>query len=141
MRKNLIILPFALCASPAFAQAPPQLPPELTDPAIVHQLAGTLESLTHALMTVRIGEARAALEGRTATPRERNETIGDLARRDDPNFERHMHQQIATIEPQVQHGVQAVNRAMPAIMQSVDDAQRAIDRALANMPDPTYPRR
>ena len=142
MRKILIVLPLALCASSAFAQAaPPQLPPELTDPATVHQLAGTLESLTHALMGVRIGEARAALEGRNATPRERNETIGDLARRDDPNFERHVHQQIATIEPQVQRGVQAMNRALPAVMQSLNDAQRAIDRALANMPDPTYPRR
>ena len=113
----------------------------MSDPGTVHQLAGTLESLTHALMSVRIGEARAALEGRNATPGERNQTIGDLARRDDPNFERHMHQQIATIEPQVQRGVQAMNRALPAVMQSLDDAQRAIDRALANMPDPTYPRR
>jgi len=141
MRKILIVLPLALCASPAFAQAAPQLPPELTDPATVHRLAGTLESLTQALMTVRIGEAKAALEGREATPRERNLTVGDYARRNDPNFDRHIHQQIATIEPQVQRGVQAMNRALPALMQSLDDAQRAVDRALANMPDPTYPRR
>ena len=119
MRKILIILPFALCASPALAQAAPQLPPELTDPATVHQLAGTLESLTHALMGVRIGEARAALEGRNATPRERNETIGDLARRDDPNFERHMHQHLASIKPQLQRGVQAINRALPAVVSAV----------------------
>jgi len=141
MRKILIVLPLALCASPAFAQAAPQLPPELTDPATVHRLAGTLESLTQALMTVRIGEAKAALEGREATPRERNMTVGDYARREDPDFDRHIHQQIATIEPQVQRGVQAMNRALPALMQSLDDAQRAVDRALANMPDPTYPRR
>jgi len=141
MRNILIVLPFALCASPAFAQAAPRLPSELTDPETVHQLAGTLESLTHALMSVRIGEARAALEGRSATPRERNETIGDLARRDNPNFDRDMHRQIATIEPQVHRGVQAMNRALPAVMQSLEDAQRAVDRALANMPDPTYPRR
>jgi len=141
MRKILIVLPLALCASPAFAQAAPQLPPELTDPATVHRLAGTLESLTQALMTVRIGEAKAALEGREATPRERNMTVGDYARRNHPNFDRHIHQQIATIEPQVQRGVQAMNRALPALMQSLDDAQRAVDRALANMPDPTYPRR
>jgi len=68
-------------------------------------------------------------------------TVGDYARRNDPNFDRHIHQQIATIEPQVQRGVQAMNRALPALMQSLDDAQRAVDRALANMPDPTYPRR
>jgi hypothetical protein len=52
-----------------------------------------------------------------------------------------MHQQIASIEPQAQRGVQTVNRALPAIMESLDDAERAIDRAVANMPDPTYPRR
>jgi hypothetical protein len=142
MRNSFILLPLLLCATPAFAQeAPPQLPPELTDPATIHRLAGTLDELTKALMTVRIGEARAALEGRDATPQERNMTVGDYARRQDPNFERHMHQQVASIEPQVQRGVQAMNRAMPAISQALNDAQRAVDRAIANMPDPTYPKR
>jgi hypothetical protein len=123
------------------AQQPMAIPPELTDPATIHRLAGTLDELTRALMNVRIGEARAALEGRDVTPRERNMTVGDYARQKDPNFDRHMHQQIASIEPQVQRGVQAMNRALPAITQALDDAQRAVDRAVANMPDPTYPRR
>jgi hypothetical protein len=92
-------------------------------------------------MNVRIGEARAALEGREPTPRDRNETIGDLARRNDPNFDRHLHQQIAGAEPQLQRGVQAVNRALPAVTQALSEAERAVDRAVANMPDPTYPRR
>lgn len=141
--RRILFVPLLCVASPALAQPvpPPLLPPELTDPAMVHQFVGAIDQLSHALMSVRIGEARAALEGRDATPRERNQTIGDLARRDDPNFERHMHQQIASVEPQVQRGVQAVNRALPAVMQSLDDAERAIDRAVANMPDPTYPRR
>ena len=143
MRKILIVLPILLCSSPAFAQPapPPQLPPELTDPATVHQLIGSLDQLSHALMNVRIGEARAALEGRDASPRERNMTVGDYARRNDPNFDRSLHQQIAGVEPQVQRGVRSVNRALPALMQALDDAERAVDRAVANMPDPTYPRR
>ena len=37
--------------------------------------------------------------------------------------------------------MQALNRALPAMMQGLDEAQQAIDRAVANMPDPTYPRR
>ena len=143
MRKILIVLPILLCSSPAFAQPapPPQLPPELTDPATVHQLIGSLDQLSRALMNVRIGEAKAALEGRDATPRERNMTVGDYARRNDPNFDRNLHRQIASVEPQVQRGVQSVNRALPLLMQALDDAERAIDRAVANMPDPTYPRR
>src|SRR5512133_596589 len=120
MRNSFILLPLLLCATPAFAQeAPPQLPPELTDPATIHRLAGTLDELTRALMNVRIGEARAALEGRDASPQERNMTVGDYARRQDPDFERHMHQQVAGIEPQVQRGAQAMNRAMPAISQAL----------------------
>jgi|SRR5438270_10602931 len=141
MRKILIVLPLLFAASPAFAQPVPQLPPELTDPATVHRLVGTLDQLSRALMNVRIGEARAALEGRDPTARDRNETVGDLARRNDPNFDRHLHQQIAGAEPQVQRGVQAANHALPAVTQALSDAERAIDRALANMPDPTYPRR
>ena len=143
MRKILIVLPILLCSSPAFAQPapPPQLPPELTDPATVHQLIGSLDQLSRALMNVRIGEAKAALEGRDATPRERNMTVGDYARRNDPKFDRNLHRQIASVEPQVQRGVQSVNRALPSLMQALDDAERAIDRAVANMPDPTYPRR
>ena len=141
MRKTLLSLPLLLTASPALAQPAPLLPPELTDPATIHQLAGTLDQLSRALMNVRIGEARAALEGRDATPQERNMTVGDYARRNDPNFDRHMHQQIASVEPQLQRGVQAMNRALPSLMQALDDAQRAVDRAVANMPDPTYPRR
>ena len=141
MRKTLFALPILLCSSPAFAQQAPLLPPELTNPATVHQLIGSLDQLSRALMNVRIGEAKAAIEGRDATPRERNMTVGDYARRDDPNFDRKMHRQIASIEPQVDRGVQAVNRAMPAINQALGDAERAVDRALANMPDPTYPQR
>ena len=141
MRKTLLFVPLLLTASPALAQSAPLLPPELTDPATIHQLAGTLDQLSRALMNVRIGEARAALEGRDATPQERNMTVGDYARRNDPNFDRHMHQQIASVEPQLQRGVQAMNRALPSLMQALDDAQRAVDRAVANMPDPTYPRR
>jgi len=141
MRKTLFFVPLLLTASPALAQSAPMLPPELANPAMIHQLTGTMQALSQALLNVRIGEARAALEGRDATPQERNMTVGDYARRNDPNFDRHMHQQIASVEPQLQRGVQAMNRALPAVMQALDEAQRAVDRAVTNMPDPTYPRR
>ena len=141
MHKILILVPLLLGSTAAAAQPVPQIPPELTDPATVHQLAGTLDQLSRALMNIRVGEVRAALEGRDASPRERDMTVGDYARRNDPDFDRHLHQQIASVEPQVQRGVRAANHALPAITQALDDAERAVDRAIANMPDPTYPRR
>src|SRR5947209_1297013 len=106
MRKILISLPFLLCASPAFAQeAPPQLPPELNDPDAFQRLAGQLQVVSHALMNVRVGEVQAALEGREATRQERNITLGDMARRKDPDFDRHLQQQVASLGPQLQRGM------------------------------------
>jgi uncharacterized protein YukE len=68
-------------------------------------------------------------------------TVRELARRDDPDFDRHLHQQIATVGPKLQQSMQAVNRALPALMQSLEQAQQSIERAVANLPDPSYPRR
>jgi hypothetical protein len=146
MRKILIVLPLLLGASPALAQPVPppepiQLPRELTDPATAERLANSVQVLTEALLNVKVGGVRAALEGREAGPRERNLTVGDLARRRDPNFDRDIRRQVASVEPKVRRGMKAVNEALPQIMQGVTRAEQAIDRVAANMPDPTYPNR
>ena len=141
MRKSLIILPLLLVATPVAAQPIPQLPPELTDPRTAQKLANAMQTLSTALLNVRVGEVRAALEGREASPEERNMTVGDLARRNDPDFDRHMQQRVATVGPMMQQGVQTLNRALPAMMKGLHDAEKSLDRAISNLPDPTYPRR
>jgi hypothetical protein len=64
-----------------------------------------------------------------------------MARRDDPDFDRHMQQQIANVGPMMQRSMNALNQALPAVMQSLTEAQKSIERAVSNIPDPTYPRR
>ena len=140
MRK--ILLPLLFCSSPCFAQdGSPRLPPELTDPATVQRLTASMQALSHALLDVRIGGVEAALDGREPSSREKHMTVGDLARSKDPEFDRHLQQHIANAGPQIQRSVQAINRALPEMMKSVEGAQKALDRAFANMPDPTYPKR
>jgi hypothetical protein len=144
MHKSFLVLPLLLCASPAFAQeAPPaiQLPPELTDPAAAMQMARTVQALSTALLNIRVGDMRAALEGRDATPVERNMTVGDIVRRNDPDFDRHVQEQVATVGPKIQRSMRAINRALPELMRDVDDVQRSVERAVSNLPDPSYPRR
>jgi DNA-binding transcriptional MerR regulator len=141
MRKAFILLPLVLASSPALAQSAPQLPPALTDPATAQRLTDAMQSMSAALLNMRIGEVRAALQGRQASPQERNMTVGDLARRDDPDFDRHLQQQIASVAPQMQRGVDAVNKALPEITRDLKDARKSLDRAIANMPDPNYPNR
>ena len=139
MRKTLIVLPLLFAASPALAQPVPQLPPELTDPATADKLAGAMQALSQAFLNVRIGEVKAALEGRPATAAERNMTVRDVARRDDPDFDRHMQQRMANVGPMMQQSMRALNTALPEMVRSLHDAQESLERAVANMPDPTYP--
>lgn len=144
MRKTLIILPLLLIASPALAQdypAPVQLPRELTDPAAQMRLAARLQSISNALLNIRVGDIAAAVEGREATPQERNVTLGDMVRRKDPNFDRDVAHEVATVGPKIQRGMQTLSRTLPRVMRDVADAQKSIDRAVSNLPDPTYPRR
>ena len=144
MRKSLIILPLLWCASPALAQDPSaeiKVPRELTDPATANKLAKTMDGLTNALLDLKVGEIQAAVEGRKPTPAERKLTVRDIERRKDPNFERNVRRQVAEAGPKIAQGMQALSDALPAVMKALDDASRAIDRAAANMPDPTYPKR
>jgi hypothetical protein len=141
MRKSLILLPVMLSAAPALAQPAPQIPPQLADPRMADRLADTMQSLSKALLDLPVGEVQAAVEGREPTAADRKLTVRDLGRRDDPNFDRNFRQQIAQARPAIERGMKALNSALPAIEKALDDAGRAIDRAAANMPDPTYPRR
>ncbi|NUQ17359.1 MAG: hypothetical protein HOP95_02720 [Sphingomonas sp.] len=148
MRTSLVLLPLSLCAAPALAQpfppAPPpalQLPPELTDPATADRLTDAMQSLSQALLDMRVGNIKAAMEGRRATPAERRMTVRDFARRDEPEFDRHLHQQIAAARPKLQQGIRAMNQALPEVTEDLQRAEAAIGRALANMPDWNYPRR
>ena len=141
MRRTLILLPFLLAATPAVAQPVPQLPPQLTDPAMAGRLSGVLGAITDAVLNIRVGDVRAAIEGRDPSPYERAMTVRDMARRDDPNFDRHIQQDMANVRPMVHQSMNAMSRALPQMMQGLAQAQQALERAVANLPDPTYPRR
>jgi hypothetical protein len=142
MRKSLILLPLLLCAAPGLAQTTsPRLPPQLTDPALADRLANAAQALSNALLDVPVGELKATTEGRQATPAEKRTTVRDLVRRDDPDFDRKVHQRIAEARPMIRQGMKALNDALPAMMQGLTQAQQSLERALANMPDPTYPKR
>jgi hypothetical protein len=141
MRKSLILLPLLLCETPALAQPAPQLPPELTDPRTAQKITNAMQALTGALLNMRVGEVRAALEGRPPSPEERNLTVGDLARSKDPDFDRKFQQRVASVGPMVQHSMRTLNQALPEVMRDLKDAQKSLERAVANLPDPTYPQR
>jgi len=141
MRKSLILLPLLFVATPAAAQPAPQLPHQLTDPANAQKLTNAMQALSGVFLNMKVGEVQAALEGRQATPAERNMTVRDMARRDDPDFDRHFQQQMANVGPTVQRSMRALSQALPAMMKGLTEAEKSLDRAIANLPDPSYPKR
>jgi hypothetical protein len=143
MRKILFVLPLLLTATPAAAQsrAPLRVPPVAIDPATVAQLATAAQAMSDALLDLHVGNLKAAVDGRDPTPAERRMTVRDLARKKDPNFDRDLDRKMAAAGPELMRSIAAINRAMPALQQALDEARESLDRVTANLPDPTYPRR
>ncbi|MEP7316431.1 MAG: hypothetical protein ABI667_07025 [Sphingomicrobium sp.] len=143
MRHALAFLPLLIIAAPAVA-APkhaPQLPPELTDPAMGEKLGRMAGALSKTLLDVKVGEVAAIAQGRQASPAEKNRTVRDMAMGSDPNAERRLQQQVAAAVPVLQNSMTAMARALPAIMGALEDVSEELERATANLPQPGYPRR
>jgi hypothetical protein len=152
MRTRLILFPLLLCATPAFAQAAAPAPPPpsdptvemqrvLNDPAMADRLSSMMQGISHAFLNLPVGEVQAAVEGRKPTASEKRMTVRDMARRDDPNFDRNFQRQIAQSGPMIRQSMAAMSQALPAMMHGLQQAGKALERAAANMPDPTYPKR
>lgn len=148
MRTILIAVPLLLASTPALSQAATPGPREmaemqhvLADPAMADRLTNVMQAMSDVFLNLPAGEMQAAVEGRRPTAEEKRMTVRDMARKDDPNFDRNFHQQIAQAKPMIQHSMKALSTALPAMMQGLQQAGKAIERAAANMPDPNYPKR
>jgi hypothetical protein len=139
MRALTALMLASLAATPAAAQTEPAIPPELRDPAVADRLGNVMQSLSNAFLNLPVGEVQAALEGRPATPADKRTTVRDLGRRDDPDFDRRVQQQIAQSGQTMRASMGAMKAALPSIMKGLNDAKEAMDKAMANMPSPTYP--
>ncbi len=140
MRLALIALPLMLAATPALAApAAPQLPPELTDPAMPDKLGRMAGALTRALMDMPVGELEAAVEGRPVTEADKARRVRDAVGA--PDAEQRVAADVATSGRQMQAMTKALVASLPAIMAAMDGVEKELERAVANIPDPTYPKR
>ena len=126
-------------ATPAAAQSRPQpvqdIQRALNDPAMAERMTNVMQTLSDSMLNLPIGEVQAAVEGRTPTAADKRRTIRDL----EPNLD--VRREIAQAWPMIQQSMKALGEALPGIVQSLQQAQRSLERAAANMPDPTYPKR
>ena len=145
MRIGLMILPLALIAGPALAQTTPapaeSVTQALTDPATADKLARMMQALSKAFLDLPVGELEAAAEGRAVTAADRNRTLREAGRRDNPDFERELQAELAGSRATLQASMKALAAAMPAMMKGLSEAGRELEKAAENMPRPNYPNR
>lgn len=143
MRRLFIAACLATMAAPAVASPVGEirLPPQLSDPAMADRVGRVAEALVRAVMVMPVGEVQAAMEGRAATPADRQRTVRDVAGVGDPDFERRIAAEAAYGSRAAQVAAGAMVRALPDVLRSLEGAARYMDRALANLPRPDYPRR
>ena len=149
MRISLLVLPLALVASPANSQAkateakPDEtiaIPKALSDPATADRLTGMMQALSQAFLNLPVGEVEAATQGRAVAPADRSRTLREIGRRDNPNFERDLQQDLAASRGMMQAGLKAFVAALPAMMKGMGEARRELEKAAENMPRPNYPK-
>jgi hypothetical protein len=141
MRAYWIALPLLMAPVPALAapKATPQLPPELSDPAMADKLGKMAGALTRALMDLPVGELEATIQGREPTPADRAKRVRDEI--GGPAAERQVAAQVAQSGRHMQAMSRALVDSLPSIMSALDQMESSLERATANIPDPTYPRR
>ena len=143
-----LLLPLLMCGAPALAQAAPaaagdtaEIQRVLADPTMADRLADSIQVLSKSFMNLPVGELQAAIEGRKPTAQEKKLTVRDLGRRDNRNFDRDFQRQMANAKPMLEQSMKALSSALPAMMQGIQQMEQSLERATANMPDPTYPKR
>ena len=145
-RLHLIALPLLLCAAPALAQQPKaevpleqdmQIPPEMSDPRLANRLVDGLQALSKAFLALPAGDVEAALEGRAATAADSKRTIAS----ETGLTEQQLHRKIDESRPAMQEAHNALMAALPALMKSMSEMGKELDKAAANMPQPGYPKR
>ena len=140
MRALLLALPLALIPVPAAAaaEAPQaQIPPELSNPAVADKLTRALGPLRRALMNMPVGELEAALSGREPTAADRSKRLADQI---GPEGQKEVEATIAAAGPQMRAMQKALVASLPAIMSALGGMEKELERAAANLPDPTYPK-
>ena len=136
MRLTLALAPLLLLATPAAAQQPPQLPPEVTDGRAIDQLGTVFGAVARAFLDLPVGEIEAAVENRPVTRDDQSKTVRSVSGMSD----RELQQQIREGTEVAKSGTRAIVRSLPVITRALNDAGEQIDRAISNMPSPVYPR-
>ena len=124
MRMILLATAAALAAAPAAAQAPVPRGQE------VAEMAPAIAGAADALLELDVGPLIDAADPWRRHPRAGRRTLGEIARRDDPYFDRRLRSQIYGTTAAIAGMMDAFAAAEPALRRSMVEMERNIDAAV-----------
>lgn len=140
MRLSYAALGVLLMSAPALAAppergAPDRLAKTLPSPGQVDAAGTTLLRVLDALAEVKVGSVIASVDpDATTDPRRRDETLGDIAGHDDPDYREKMHRSVGKVGDQVNAMVARLAILAPALERSLDEMRDSFEDALAARP-------
>jgi hypothetical protein len=141
MYKLMIGAAFLALAGPASAQRvfTPDMDRDLVraiPPAEeVEEIGATIDRVAGAVLDVPIGPLVDAIEAADPEARRyrrgpRERTLGDMARRDDPDFDDRLHDSIYAVTADMGATMERIAIAAPAMRRALGEMERSIDRAM-----------
>lgn len=161
MRKFLMAAAALAIAAPAIAEQPQQQIPtvqgdiapaplpdprdqeiqnSLPDPRELEAMGDVAVRAMDAILDTPVGPLREAIEGRKLSRREREETLGDQARRDDPYFRERMRDQMSVAAIAVSALAEQMAVLTPVLRQTLEDVERRVEDATRGLPSREYGR-
>jgi len=114
---------------------------DIPSPGEVEAIGDTLARATDALLDVQVGPLREAIEpGRRMSRREREETLGDLASRDDPYARERLHDEIRHTSAGLAVATRRIAILAPQLRRTLEQATRQFEDAIDEPMDPRDPR-
>ena len=135
MRKLIIAVSALACAAPAVAQPYPDARDEeiarsLPQRGEIEAMGDTMGAVAEAILDTPVGPIREAVEGRRLPRREREETLGDVASRDDPYARDRVRRDVAVATAGLGAVVEQFAVVAPILRRSLEDAARRMEDAI-----------
>lgn len=122
-------------AAPAAAQSTSQVGDDIVSslphPYDVEEAGDRLGAAVGAIMNVTVGGVARAIDPRA--PIDPRDTIGDIAGRDDPDFEGRMQDRVADMSIKAADMVRGLSAAAPVLQRSLGQLERDLARALGGL--------
>ena len=136
MRKLIIAASLLACATPAFAQPYPdprddEFVRDLPQAGEIEEVGERVGRVADAILDVPVGPIADAVDPYRRGRHGRDETLGDIARRDDPYARERMRDQIGAATVGLGAIMQELAVMTPVLRRSLEDATRRMEDAMS----------